>query len=427
MGWGPRVHEFALMLQKVLEGDRIERIRGFATNIGGYQPTGVPCPIGRKLTLPRYCREHPEEVCCEDQCQTLRDFGSGNNELNYAQLLRRMLGVAIPGFEPHFVIDTGRNGGSEGRSSCESTCNIRGAGLGRHPTHATGFDMIDAYLWIKPPGESDGCKPRPGSGAAGNCKVTSPMCGLDDSLGSKRGEAFAPDAGKWFGAHMKQLAAHSVTGPASPALVVDVLAELRELFPTPKETAPAKATEKKTVVTKSTKTTDADTEKDALNGKAKKAGSKKHSSTSSLPSPIFVALIAGLGVSMYTLATRSKASNTSFISLATQEAEEPPRAVLEKRPVSKDTRRQIQSDRRRVAPVVLEDEESDGDDRSGSGSESEGGSSSGASSRPADEESASELSCRASAAGDGGSTVTVTDEQPTTVKDGKGDEYLVID
>jgi endoglucanase len=53
-----------------------------------------------------------------------------------------------------FVIDTGRNGAGPPRN--DNWCNPAGRALGRPPTASTGRSMVDAYLWIKPPGESDG-------------------------------------------------------------------------------------------------------------------------------------------------------------------------------------------------------------------------------------------------------------------------------
>ena len=55
----------------------------------------------------------------------------------------------------HFIIDTSRNGlGSNGQ-----WCNPTGRALGTNPTSSTASPLIDAYLWIKGPGESDGaCK-----------------------------------------------------------------------------------------------------------------------------------------------------------------------------------------------------------------------------------------------------------------------------
>jgi endoglucanase len=69
----------------------------------------------------------------------------------------------------HYVIDTGRNGnGSDTNPKDEPTwCNPPGRALGADPTTSTGQPGIDAYLWIKQPGDSDGpC--RPGAPAAGS-------------------------------------------------------------------------------------------------------------------------------------------------------------------------------------------------------------------------------------------------------------------
>jgi endoglucanase len=61
----------------------------------------------------------------------------------------------------HFVIDTSRNGaGSNGE-----WCNPSGRALGDQPTTATNDPLVDAFLWIKSPGESDGaCGGAPESG-----------------------------------------------------------------------------------------------------------------------------------------------------------------------------------------------------------------------------------------------------------------------
>jgi endoglucanase len=52
----------------------------------------------------------------------------------------------------HFVVDTSRNG----RGPAKTWCNPKGRGLGARPTTDTGHPRIDAFLWIKTPGESDG-------------------------------------------------------------------------------------------------------------------------------------------------------------------------------------------------------------------------------------------------------------------------------
>jgi endoglucanase len=54
----------------------------------------------------------------------------------------------------HFIVDTGRNG--NGILDQNEWCNAQGMALGSHPTTETGSPLVDAYVWIKPPGESDG-------------------------------------------------------------------------------------------------------------------------------------------------------------------------------------------------------------------------------------------------------------------------------
>lgn len=59
------------------------------------------------------------------------------------------------------VIDTSRNG--NGAPEGEEWCDPTGRALGRAPTTRTGEARIDAYLWVKLPGESDGCQGPAGS------------------------------------------------------------------------------------------------------------------------------------------------------------------------------------------------------------------------------------------------------------------------
>lgn len=62
-----------------------------------------------------------------------------------------------------FVIDTSRNG--SGPASGSAWCNPSGRKLGNSPTTSTGKPLVDAYLWIKAPGESDGtCNGGPSAG-----------------------------------------------------------------------------------------------------------------------------------------------------------------------------------------------------------------------------------------------------------------------
>ncbi|MEV0810904.1 glycoside hydrolase family 6 protein [Micromonospora sp. NPDC050200] len=68
------------------------------------------------------------------------------------------------GGDVRFVIDTSRNGNGPAAGGtvdgAPSWCNPPGRALGEEPTDAPGLDRVDALLWVKYPGESDGaCRP----------------------------------------------------------------------------------------------------------------------------------------------------------------------------------------------------------------------------------------------------------------------------
>ncbi len=106
------------------------------------------------------------------------------------------LGAAVP--TTHFVVDTSRNGQGHWTPQAgaypdpQDWCNPPGRGLGLRPTPTTGDPLIDAYLWVKVPGESDGECTR-GLGPAGT--TVDPEWGRID-----------PGAGQWFPGQALQLA-----------------------------------------------------------------------------------------------------------------------------------------------------------------------------------------------------------------------------
>lgn len=118
---------------------------------------------------------------------------------------------ALGGTEPttHFVIDTSRNGLGPWQYPAdtypvhEDWCNPPGRGAGALPTTSTGVALVDAYLWIKVPGESDGKCFR---GTAG---PLDPARGIED-----------PAAGQWFAAQARELVA--LAAPALAPLTCDV-------------------------------------------------------------------------------------------------------------------------------------------------------------------------------------------------------------
>ncbi|HUF12570.1 MAG TPA: glycoside hydrolase family 6 protein [Longimicrobiales bacterium] len=84
------------------------------------------------------------------------NFISTERNLAYGEQVSRRLDGA------RFVIDTSRNGGNVASGEW---CNPSGAALGAAPTPDTGHPLADAFLWVKPPGESDGtCNGGPAAG-----------------------------------------------------------------------------------------------------------------------------------------------------------------------------------------------------------------------------------------------------------------------
>jgi endoglucanase len=114
--WVP-APEMAERLRKI----GIEKVRGVALNVSNFQP--------RESEI-RYCEQ---------------------------------LAGYIPGL--HCVIDTSRNGARVDTTSGEYWCNPRDAVLGELPTTDTGYPLVDAYLWVKRPQDSDGaCNGGPEAG-----------------------------------------------------------------------------------------------------------------------------------------------------------------------------------------------------------------------------------------------------------------------
>jgi cellulose 1,4-beta-cellobiosidase len=162
------------------------------------------------------------------------DWNQYTDELTFAQAFRSQL--VSQGFNANIgmLIDTSRNGwGGSARPTAASTstdlntwvnasridrrihagnwCNQSGAGLGERPraTPATG---IDAYVWIKPPGESDGSSsliPTGPSNPGG--KGFDGMCDPTYTGNGRNGNSMsgalpnAPVSGAWFSAQFQQL------------------------------------------------------------------------------------------------------------------------------------------------------------------------------------------------------------------------------
>jgi cellulose 1,4-beta-cellobiosidase len=159
------------------------------------------------------------------------DWNPFVDEVPYARHMRELLtGV---GFSPEagVLVDTSRNGwGGPNRPTGPATrgdvnqfvdasridrraavgnwCNQAGSGLGERPATAP-EPGIDAYVWVKPPGESDGAGDRPGAG-----RSYEPMCDpyYMPPHASYRPTGALPEAppfGQWFPGHFRQLLANA--------------------------------------------------------------------------------------------------------------------------------------------------------------------------------------------------------------------------
>jgi endoglucanase len=80
------------------------------------------------------------------------NFMTTSSEVSYDKQVLAALGNPS---NLHIVVDTSRNG--NGPAAGNPWCDPSGRALGQNPTADTGDSAVDAYLWIKPPGESDGC------------------------------------------------------------------------------------------------------------------------------------------------------------------------------------------------------------------------------------------------------------------------------
>jgi cellulose 1,4-beta-cellobiosidase len=174
LGWQGNLQRAAKVYKDVLDlAGGAQKIRGFVTNISNYNT--VASQDGKKLG--------PSNPCPD--------------ELTYAKKLDEAFSaVGITGKK--MVIDTSRNGRPT-RSTWSSWCNVKAAGLGPRP-QASPDPILDAYFWVKPPGESDG-------GSNANSPGFDPSCQSGDSMEN------APKAGEWFQSYFIELVRN-----AEPAL-----------------------------------------------------------------------------------------------------------------------------------------------------------------------------------------------------------------
>ena len=154
-------------------------VAGFALNVSNFQYTDNSTVYGTWVARciaygtsvnPGHFDACPDQYGSEDGVQ-LSSFGHWSDNAAKAKFNTSAENArydAILGSTQgttHFVIDTSRNalgpwGGTNAhpasRANTEAWCNPPGRGAGQRPTANTGKALVDAYLWIKLPGESDG-------------------------------------------------------------------------------------------------------------------------------------------------------------------------------------------------------------------------------------------------------------------------------
>ncbi|WP_214412116.1 glycoside hydrolase family 6 protein [Sphaerisporangium fuscum] len=221
LGWdsnfGPSADLFASTVRGTTAG--FNSVDGFITNTANYSALREPYfTIGTTVNG-----------------QTVRqskwiDWNQYVDELTYAQAFRQKL--VSEGFNSNIgmLIDTSRNGwGGSARPTKASTstdvntfvnesrvdrrihagnwCNQSGAGLGERPK-ASPETGIDAYVWIKPPGESDGSSSAiPNDEGKGFDRMCDPTYTGNDRNGNNMTGALpnAPISGAWFSAQFREL------------------------------------------------------------------------------------------------------------------------------------------------------------------------------------------------------------------------------
>ncbi|SEG35037.1 cellulose 1,4-beta-cellobiosidase [Actinacidiphila yanglinensis] len=221
LGWdsnfAPAAQEF--LKAATTSGATVHDVQGFITNTANYSATVEP---NFKVT------DNVNGTTVRQSKWV--DWNNYVDEQSYATALRtELVGV---GFDSNIgmLIDTGRNGwgGSsrptgpgattsvdtyvdggriDRRIHAGNWCNQSGAGIGERPTAAPATGL-DAYVWIKPPGESDGSsKAIDNDEGKGFDQMCDPTYGGNARNGNNPTGALpdSPLAGHWFSAQFHQL------------------------------------------------------------------------------------------------------------------------------------------------------------------------------------------------------------------------------
>jgi len=216
--------------QRLLEAN-VQDAQGFFLNVSNYQPTDELTDYGTWISdciamvtdtsNPYY--NNPSACASQYYPATQSDFSTwGLTTQWYAQNMGNAVATT------HFVIDTSRNGDGPNNMQAYASapydqpatvlstlasgnwCNPPNSGLGLRPTADTGVPLLDAYLWVKTPGQSDGqCDSAGGARAWDYSDYTQPEWPATASAQSLFDPLWGTDdpaAGDWFDQEALQLA-----------------------------------------------------------------------------------------------------------------------------------------------------------------------------------------------------------------------------
>ncbi|MEV7432836.1 glycoside hydrolase family 6 protein [Streptomyces griseoviridis] len=146
--------------------ERYDLLKGAVATLGALKATKVYVDAGNAGW------GHPDQIFeplrwagvagADGFAVNVSNYYATEQSLTYGKQLSAKVG------DKPFVVDTSRNGNGPytGGSPDERWCNPPGRALGETPTTRTGDPLVDAYVWVKRPGESDGtCKGGPKAGA----------------------------------------------------------------------------------------------------------------------------------------------------------------------------------------------------------------------------------------------------------------------
>ncbi len=224
LGWDSNFNPTVDLYTQTIQGttDGLNSVDGFITNTANYTPVEEPYLPNADLQV------NGQPV----KSANFYEYNPYLDELDFAQALRSAF--VNRGFPSGIgmLIDTSRNGwGGSARPTGVSSstdlntyvdqsridrrphrggwCNQQGAGIGYRP-QASPASGLDAYVWVKPPGESDGVSEAGIVDPNDPNKQFDAMC--DPNASNRYNSSYgtnampnAPHAGRWFEAQFQML------------------------------------------------------------------------------------------------------------------------------------------------------------------------------------------------------------------------------